>query len=84
MLPPPGYNLEEVASMILSEIRGTAADYLADQAVTYASTGPEATGKLIADADVTFAVIDTATGRAVPLAGELRAVFAGAPGDETE
>ena len=34
------------------------------------------TGKLIADADVTFAVIDTTTGRAVPLEGEIREVFA--------
>ena len=37
-----------------------------------------ATGKIIADADVTFAVIDTATGRSVPLEGDLREVFAGA------
>jgi thioesterase-3 len=44
----------------------------------------QATGKRIADADVTFAVIDTSTGRAVPLEGELRAVFAGATGAETE
>ena len=38
----------------------------------------QATGKILADADVTFAVIDTTTGRAVPLEGDLRAVFAGA------
>lgn len=36
----------------------------------------QATGKLVADAAVTFAVIDTGTGRAVPLDGELREVFA--------
>lgn len=35
----------------------------------------QATGKRVADAVVTFAVIDTATGRAVPLEGEVRAVF---------
>jgi thioesterase-3 len=35
------------------------------------------TGKLVADAAVTFAVIDTRTGRAVPLEGEVREVFAG-------
>lgn len=33
------------------------------------------TGKLIAEADVTFAVVDTASGRSVPLEGELREVF---------
>lgn len=42
----------------------------------------QATGKVLADADVTFAVIDTTTGRAVPLEGDLRAVFVGAD-DET-
>ena len=36
----------------------------------------QATGKVLADADVTFAVIDTTTGRAVPLEGDLREVFA--------
>jgi thioesterase-3 len=36
----------------------------------------QATGKRIADAVVTFAVIDTRTGRAVPLEGEVRSVFA--------
>ena len=41
-----------------------------------------ATGKKVADADVTFAVIDTTTGRAVPLEGDLREVFAG-PEDES-
>ena len=35
----------------------------------------QATGKRVADAAVTFAVIDTRTGRAVPLEGEVRAVF---------
>ena len=39
----------------------------------------QANGKLVADAEVTFAVIDTTTGRAVPLEGELRAVFEGPP-----
>ena len=37
----------------------------------------QATGKLVADAVITFAVIDTRTGRAVPLEGEVREVFAG-------
>jgi thioesterase-3 len=32
-------------------------------------------GKRMADAAVTFAVVDTRTGRAVPLEGEVRAVF---------
>jgi thioesterase-3 len=41
----------------------------------------QVTGKVIADADVTFAVIDTTTGRAVPLEGDLREVFAGADDD---
>jgi thioesterase-3 len=36
----------------------------------------QATGKLVADAAVTFAVIDTNTARAVPLEGEIREVFA--------
>jgi thioesterase-3 len=35
----------------------------------------QGTGKRMADAAVTFAVIDTRTGRAVPLEGEVRAVF---------
>lgn len=33
------------------------------------------TGKRMAEAAVTFAVIDTSTGRAVPMEGEVRAVF---------
>ena len=35
------------------------------------------TGKILADAAVTFAVIDTLTARAVPLEGDVRAVFEG-------
>lgn len=33
------------------------------------------TGKKIADAAITFAVVDTRTGRAVPMEGEVRKVF---------
>jgi thioesterase-3 len=68
----------------LLEIRSSMGRLGARSGVIHQEMVNQATGKLIADADVTFAVIDTATGRAVPLAGELRAVFAGAPGDETE
>ena len=32
-------------------------------------------GKLIADADVTFAIIDNATGKTIPLADEIRALL---------
>jgi len=39
----------------------------------------QGTGKLVADADVTFAVVDTKTGRAVPMTGEVRAVFEAPP-----
>ncbi len=39
----------------------------------------QATGKRVADAAVTFAVIDIRTGRAVPLEGEVRDVFAAPP-----
>lgn len=36
----------------------------------------QATGKLVADAAITFAVVDTRTGRALPMEGEVRDVFA--------
>lgn len=35
----------------------------------------QGTGKLVAEAAVTFAVVDTRTGRSVPLEGEVRDVF---------
>jgi thioesterase-3 len=35
----------------------------------------QGTGKKIADAAITFAVVDTRTGRAVPMEGEVRSVF---------
>jgi len=42
----------------------------------------QGTGKRVAEAAVTFAVIDTRTGRAVPLEGDVRQVFE-APGSGT-
>ncbi len=41
----------------------------------------QATGKVVADAAVTFAVVDTRTGRSVPLDGEVRDVFGLPPTD---
>jgi thioesterase-3 len=38
------------------------------------------TGKTVAEADITFAVVDTRTGRSLPLEGEVRAPFE-SPGD---
>jgi thioesterase-3 len=43
-----------------------------------------ATGKRVADAAVTFAVVDTRTGRAVPLEGPLREVFEPRPPETPE
>ncbi len=41
----------------------------------------QATAKTIAEADVTFAVVDRRTGRAIPLAGDVRDLFTGAEGE---
>ncbi len=57
------------------EIRSTMGELGAKTGVIHQDILNQTTGKLVADADVTFAVVDTGTGRAVPLAGEVRAVF---------
>ena len=60
---------------IVLEIRSTVGDIGAKTGIIHQEVFNLATGKLVADADVTFAVVDTKTGRAVPLSGEVRAVF---------
>ncbi len=75
-----------VASLTINYLRPVPADTLLDIHSAMGEMGAktgiinqemknQATGKRMADAVVTFAVIDTRTGRAVPLEGEVRAVF---------
>jgi len=67
------------------EIRSNMAGFEAKRAVMHQAVFNQATGKIIADAHVSFAVIDVATGRAVPMAGEVRSWFEpdAAGGDQT-
>ena len=66
------------------EIRSTVGEMGAKTGVIHQDVLDQTTGKLVADADVTFAVVDIRTGRAVPMEGEVRAVFEGpAPGDRS-
>ena len=57
------------------EIRSAMDGYAPKRAVMHQEVVNRATGKTIADAHVTFAVIDLKTGRAVPMAGEVRGWF---------
>jgi thioesterase-3 len=64
------------------EIRSTMGELGAKTGVIHQDVLDQTTGKVVADADVTFAVVDTGTGRAVSMEGEVRAVFEKpAPGD---
>jgi len=66
------------------EIRSTMAGVEGKRAVMHQEVCNLATGKIVADARVSFAIIDLATGRAVPLTAEMRRWF-GLPGtDGTE
>ena len=58
------------------EIRSSLGDIGTKTAVINQEMINQATGKLVADAAVTFAVVDTRTGRALPMEGEVRDVFA--------
>ena len=58
------------------EILSTVGELGAKTGIIHQDVLDQKTGKLVADADVTFAVVDTQTGRAVPLDGKVRAVFA--------
>lgn len=60
---------------IVLEIRSSLAEMGAKTGVIHQEVFNSQTQKLIVDADVTFAVVDTRTGRAVPMEGEVRAVF---------
>ncbi len=62
------------------EIRSSMAGFEAKRAVMQQELFNQATGKAVADARVSFAVIDLSTGRAVPMAGEVRSWFE--PNDE--
>jgi len=57
------------------EIRSALADFEAKRAVMHQQIFNQATGKQIADAHVSFAIIDERTGRAVPMTGEVRGWF---------
>ncbi len=57
------------------EIHSTLGDLGAKTGVINQVMVNQVTGKRVADAAVTFAVVDTRTGRAVPLEGDVRAVF---------
>ena len=59
------------------EIRSTVGEMGAKTGVIHQDVLNQMTGKLVADADVTFAVVDIRTGKAVPLEEEVRAVFEG-------
>ena len=61
---------------IVLDIRSALGELGAKTGIIKQTMTNQATGKLVADAAVTFAVIDTRTGRAVPLEGEVREVFA--------
>ena len=58
------------------EIRTLLGDIGTKTAVINQEMINQATGKLVADAAITFAVVDTRTGRALPMEGEVRDVFA--------
>ena len=60
---------------IVLEIHSTLGEMGAKTGIIHQEVFNQDTGKLVADADVTFAVVDTQTGRAVPMTGEVRAVF---------
>jgi thioesterase-3 len=64
---------------IVLEIRSTVGEMGAKTGVIHQEVFNQGTGKLVADADITFAVVDTKTGRAVPMTGEVRAVFEAPP-----
>ena len=75
-----------VASLTINYLRPAPVDTVLDIQTTQGEIGAktalihqeminQGTGKKIADAAVTFAVVDTRTGRAVPLEGEVRRVF---------
>lgn len=65
------------------EIRSSLADFETKRAVMHQEIFNQATGKQVADAHVSFAIIDLQTGRAVPITGELRGWFAaGAAGGD--
>ncbi len=65
------------------EVRSSLADFAAKRAVMHQEIFNQATGKLIADAHVSFAIIDLQTGRAVPMTDELRGWFeSGATGGD--
>jgi thioesterase-3 len=58
------------------EIRSAMAGIEAKRAVMHQEVYNQGTGKLVADARVSFAIIDLNTGRAVPLTDEMRSWFA--------
>ena len=62
---------------IVLEIRSTVGEMGAKTGVIHQDVLNQTTGKLVADADVTFAVVDIRTGKAVPMEGEVRTVFEG-------
>lgn len=61
------------------EIRSRMAGFSARRAVMKQDVVQVATGKVVAAAEVTFAIIDLATGRAVPMDDELQSWFTTAP-----
>ena len=64
---------------IVLEIRSSVGAMGAKTGIIHQEVFNQGTGKLVADADVTFAVVDTTNGRAVPMTGEVRAVFEAPP-----
>ena len=68
----------------LLEIRSILGEMGAKTGIINQEMFSQGTGKRLAEAEVTFAVVDTRTGRAVPMEGEVRAVFEGrTSGDES-
>ena len=57
---------------VVLEIRSSVAKLGGKSGVIHQDVTDAATGAAIADADVTFVVVDTATGKAVALEGEIR------------
>lgn len=57
------------------EIRSNMDGFESKRAIMHQAVYNKVTGKIVADARVSFAVIDLKTGRAVPMVGEVRSWF---------
>ena len=63
------------------EVRSEMGSFESKRAVMHQQVYNQATGKIVADAKVSFAIIDLKTGRAVPMDEKLRSWFVAPDGD---